>query len=250
MGVNQIMAKVGYNLTHNKGDEFYTRYESAAEILAVYKDRYKGKRIICPCDTAESSIYKVLNDNKEAWEIKEIVLSDISKCSCLDIDYSNYDICITNPPFSIGTKFLRKLVEANIDYILWEVGIASSNIYYKNDNIYIAYFGKLHKHSWFDTPAGPKKVDIIIVSSFDDGYLYFEDTFDRIKHIDKPVETTTLPDYNLYFMKTGINKNEEYIYLPLTACNYRWFWEHYIYIAQAVPKLGSGEFKRILAKKK
>jgi len=234
--------------TKVKDDEYYTTYESALEILTWFKDRFKDKIIICPCDTEISNIYKVLKENKENWNIKEIILSDISKQSCLDIDYTKYDLVITNPPFSLSTKFILKLVEDKVDFISW-TSVGSGTCNYIN-KLYVAYIGRIGKHNIFIRPDGSiKLINCLLVSTFDNAYLQFPDNYDKIKHIDKPVEKTSLSDYNLYFTKTGINKNEEYIYLPISVIGDRWFNEHYEFIKSIHPKPGTGEFSRILAKK-
>ena len=38
----------------NKNDEFYTLFEDIAAELPNYKEWFKGKRVICPCDWDES----------------------------------------------------------------------------------------------------------------------------------------------------------------------------------------------------
>ena len=43
------------------------------------------------------------------------------KCDCKEwrnIDYSKYDVVITNPPFSQVREFIRHLVDCKIDFIL------------------------------------------------------------------------------------------------------------------------------------
>jgi len=89
-------------------DEFYTLYKDVVRELHKYDLR--GKRIICPCDSRESNIYKYLKhcyydvkcDDKE-WR---------------NIDYSKYDIVITNPPFSQIREFIQHLINQKIDFII------------------------------------------------------------------------------------------------------------------------------------
>ena len=89
-------------------DEFYTMYKDCVRELHKYDLR--GKKIICPCDTKDSNIYQYLKhcyynvkcDSKE-WR---------------NIDYSKYDLVITNPPFSQVREFIRHLVECKIDFII------------------------------------------------------------------------------------------------------------------------------------
>lgn len=88
-------------------DEFYTMYKDCVRELHKYDLR--GKRIICPCDSCTSNIYLYLKhcyydvkcDDRE-WR---------------NIDYSKYDLVITNPPFSQVREFLRFLVAQKIDFI-------------------------------------------------------------------------------------------------------------------------------------
>ena len=89
-------------------DEFFTMYKDCVRELHKYDLR--NKKIICPCDNKNSNIYKYLKDcyydvkcdNKE-WR---------------NIDYSKYDIVITNPPFSQVREFIRHLVNQDIDFII------------------------------------------------------------------------------------------------------------------------------------
>lgn len=89
-------------------DEFFTMYKDCVRELHKYDLR--GKKIICPCDNKDSNIYKYLKDcyydvkcdNKE-WR---------------NIDYSKYDIVITNPPFSQVREFLKHLVAIKKDFII------------------------------------------------------------------------------------------------------------------------------------
>ena len=89
-------------------DEFYTMYKDCVRELHKYDLR--GRKIICPCDTKDSNIYQYLKhcyynvkcDSKE-WR---------------NIDYSKYDLVITNPPFSQVRELIRHLVECKIDFII------------------------------------------------------------------------------------------------------------------------------------
>lgn len=89
-------------------DEFYTMYKDVVRELHKYDLR--GKKIICPCDTKESNIYRYLKDCY--YNVK---------CDCKEwrnIDYSKYDLVITNPPFSQVREFIRYLIGCKIDFII------------------------------------------------------------------------------------------------------------------------------------
>jgi hypothetical protein len=89
-------------------DEFFTMYKDCVRELHKYDLR--GKRIICNCDNKESNIYKYLKDcyynvkyDEKEWR---------------NIDYSKFDIVITNPPFSQAREFIRYLISQKIDFII------------------------------------------------------------------------------------------------------------------------------------
>lgn len=89
-------------------DEFFTMYKDCVRELHKYDLR--NKKIICPCDNKNSNIYKYLKDcycnvkcDDKEWR---------------NIDYSKYDLVITNPPFSQVREFIRHLVNQNIDFII------------------------------------------------------------------------------------------------------------------------------------
>lgn len=89
-------------------DEFFTMYKDCVRELHKYDLR--GRKIICPCDNKDSNIYKYL---KHCYYNV--------KCDCKEwrkVDYSKYDLVITNPPFSQVREFLRFLVSIKIDFII------------------------------------------------------------------------------------------------------------------------------------
>ena len=79
-------------------DEFYTMYKDCVRELHKYDLR--GKKIICPCDTEESYIYR------------ELVARGCDVDCCVDMwncKYENYDLVVTNPPFSMAGKWFKWL---------------------------------------------------------------------------------------------------------------------------------------------
>ena len=105
-------------------DECYTQKKDVYKELSKWAalDKFRNKNIICPCDTSESAFVKVLTDNKEAWGIKSITHSHYNPVTgkgikFQDVDYSKYDICITNPPFSLKSEFMKCIV-GKIDFIV------------------------------------------------------------------------------------------------------------------------------------
>lgn len=89
-------------------DEFYTMYKDCVRELHKYDLR--GRKIICPCDTRESNIYKYL---KDCYYNVKCDYKEWRK-----VDYSKYDLVITNPPFSQAREFINYLISINIDFII------------------------------------------------------------------------------------------------------------------------------------
>lgn len=82
-------------------DEFYTYEKDIEKELINYKELFINKKIICPCDDKNSNFISFLNNKKDEWKISKI---DYSK-TYENCNYENYDIVITNPPFSKFNKF-------------------------------------------------------------------------------------------------------------------------------------------------
>lgn len=78
----------------NKNDEYYTYYEDVVKGLEPYKEYLKGKRVLCPCDTDESNFVKYLK------ELGCDVIAYHKENGSEWFKPDNYDVCVTNPPFS------------------------------------------------------------------------------------------------------------------------------------------------------
>ena len=83
-------------------DELFTpRY--AIEPILKYIPR-TVKTIWCPCDTEDSNIYKMLVENGYCVYVSHIDYG----YDFLKYDLTNYDMIITNPPFSIKDKIIER----------------------------------------------------------------------------------------------------------------------------------------------
>ena len=78
----------------NKNDEYYTYYEDVVKGLEPYKEYLKGKRVLCPCDTDESNFVKYLK------ELGCDVIAYHKENGSEWFKPDDYDVCVTNPPFS------------------------------------------------------------------------------------------------------------------------------------------------------
>lgn len=183
------------NAQKENDDEFYTLYEDIAAELVHYKEYFKGKRIICPCDWDESfatelvfykkedtyepnmfcesngsvkkiklketkknfqrdislikcNFIKFLVSHAEEWGIKSISVSGYNPKTeegvrFQDVDYSKYDVVVTNPPFSLFRDFIDVMFENNMEFLI--IGNKNSVLYknvwphFRDDEIRLGY---------------------------------------------------------------------------------------------------------------
>ena len=112
--------KVRWGHAHRSDDEWYTSPKLAKEFIDFHwKYIKKFKRIICPCDTEESYIYR------------ELVARGCDVDCCVDMwncKYENYDLVVTNPPFSMAAKWMKWLNDVVkikfISFCGWSTAIA------------------------------------------------------------------------------------------------------------------------------
>lgn len=93
----------------NKEDEFYTKAYDINRELSHYFDLLKDKRIHLPCDTEDSNFVSYFNGNSNVT-----YSSNDFRCQ----DWSNVDVVITNPPFSLFREFLDKLIREDKEFIV------------------------------------------------------------------------------------------------------------------------------------
>lgn len=99
------MNNIGY-LTSSNNDEAYTPYYASEPIMKYIP---KNKVVWCPFDNEWSSFVQLLKENGN-----EVIYSHIDN----GLDFFNYepeyyDCIISNPPFSIKDKVLKRLYELN-----------------------------------------------------------------------------------------------------------------------------------------
>lgn len=165
-----------------KDDEYYTLYQDVADEVGLYLEQLRGKRILCPCDWASSygeqtfytsedgiiteptaggsQFIRYLVAMAEEAGIASITASGYNSTTgegvpFQDIDYSKYDVIITNPPFSLFGEFIDTLIAAGKEFLIIGSHMDGSlkNIvkYFKEDKIRIGY----HYHlSGFGRPDG------------------------------------------------------------------------------------------------
>lgn len=124
---------------------------------------------------------KVLYDNFEEWGIKSITVSGYNpneRCGIpfQDIDYSEYDVCITNPPFSIIGEFLNQVI-GNIEFICLSPYLTRlSPIIAEplmDKKIYLGY-NRCHHISFYDYKNNKnKRVNCDWLTSFQEGQVQY-----------------------------------------------------------------------------
>lgn len=159
-------------------DEFYTKWETAKQMIDPFLKYLKGKRIICPCDTEESQIFKYLKFKK----------LNVSCCMSFNIDYSNYDVVITNHPWSKTKKFFEAI--SGKKYLIIGNAIAPTSSHFKK---WGKYWSKAFSTDWVNTS---KKVNCRFYSNIKnvwkkekgehvkDGYLYTVSCLDKTSRLD------------------------------------------------------------------
>ncbi len=91
-----------------KDDEYYTPKWYVDEMLD--KVDLTGKKVICNCDGAHSEIYKAIKER--GYDV------DYAEGDYESVDYEQYDIIITNPPFSTFKKFYKDMKATGKDFIV------------------------------------------------------------------------------------------------------------------------------------
>lgn len=161
-----------------KGDEYYTP-KYVVEILLPYLQKTNTKTIWCPFDKETSEYVKVLSNNGY-----KIIFSHIDNNQDF-LDYTpvdDFDAIISNPPFCIKNKVLKKCVELNKPFalLLSATCIQSAsliNIISKCDNFNFIMFDKRISYSG-DRPPFPSWYFTNRLLDGNKFYIYQEDPKD------------------------------------------------------------------------
>lgn len=129
-------------------------------------------------DKLTCNFVRTLTQNARAWGIKSITASGYNPANGLgikfqDVDYSKYDVCITNPPFSLYSEFMKAIV-GKIDFIVL-APLLNRNSTWEGIALYerTAYLGfGIELHMMFNNPtkennySGTKVVNCDWITSF------------------------------------------------------------------------------------
>lgn len=141
-------------------DDFFTMYKDCVRELHKYDLR--EKRIICPCDNRESNIYKYLKDcyynvecDDSGWQ---------------NIDYSKYDLVITNPPFSQVREFIRHLVNQKKDFIIIVSDVLRYSIKNKKANFGVTLYKGWDAQKFYRPDGSIRAIHCGWISTIQDDY--------------------------------------------------------------------------------
>ena len=146
------MSKKNSNLTaakEAKNDEFYTRLEDIENELRHYKEHFKDKVVLCPCDESEhTNFFKHFMLNFEEYGMKKLIcigyrtnrpaevhivermgdgLMESNRILMGNGDFRNVetqyffdeaDVIVTNPPFSLFREFVDLLMKKNKKFLI------------------------------------------------------------------------------------------------------------------------------------
>lgn len=110
-GETNTVKSVSYTL-FDLDDKVNKTYKvSKIEIEGFLKDRIK-------CNFIRTFV-----ENASNWKLKSLTASGFNPAigkgiPFQNVDYSDYDICVTNPPFSLYSVFLETLFKAEINFII------------------------------------------------------------------------------------------------------------------------------------
>lgn len=110
-GHTNTVKSVSYTLFDFEDSENKTVKISKEEIEGFLRERVK-------CNFIRTFV-----ENAANWKIKSLTASGFNPATgkgiqFQDVDYSEYDVCVTNPPFSLYSDFLKTLFKAKIDFII------------------------------------------------------------------------------------------------------------------------------------
>lgn len=166
--VYKAVKSVQYDLWQGEGDETTITTINLAE--DEIEDFLRDK-LTC-------NFIRTFTQNARAWGIKSITASGYNPANkkgtpFQEIDYSKYDICVTNPPFSLYADFMKTIV-GKIDFIVLAPLMNRNNPciggYLMLKQAYLGFGIELHMT--FDNPtkennySGTKVVNCDWVTSF------------------------------------------------------------------------------------
>lgn len=146
-------------------DECYTPVKTAEDFVTKYLYLLKDKKVILPCDTEKSELFKACRRHNINCDIAQDMYG---------VDYSKYDLVFTNPPFHNLSKYIKFLLDKNVKFLLFAPW---SFIKYCaiNNNIYFIEDIRSGEYVLFLQPNGTViKVHWGLITNLDEGKAIVE----------------------------------------------------------------------------
>lgn len=165
-----------HNARKARNDEYYTKWEDVVAGLEPYREYFKGKRVLCPCDHyLDSEFYKYFKENYHMLGLAGLVATSLSGVRAeyngveertihvIEIPFQlstreeEYDVTVTNPPFSIIKEYYNCVKYKDCIFVGTVMHLKYKGIVedFLAGDLYVGY----NKGSMsFSTPEGDKKV--------------------------------------------------------------------------------------------
>ena len=165
-----------HNACKARNDEYYTKLEDVVAGLEPYREYFKGKKVLLPCDDGHASMfYKYFKENYHTLGLAHLTATSYNGY-CFDYDgetenviYTDcipfqsslhdedYDVSVTNPPFSIIKEYYNHAKHKPCIFVGTAMHLKYKGIVedFFDGKLYVVY----NKGSMaFTTPDGDKKV--------------------------------------------------------------------------------------------
>lgn len=98
----------------------YMEFEDAANPKSKKLEKDKIEQFL---RDFKCNFVRTFVERAKEWKIKSITASGYNPATrkgvrFQDVDFTKYDICVTNPPFSMYGEFMEKLLNSKIDFII------------------------------------------------------------------------------------------------------------------------------------
>ncbi len=136
-------------------------------------DEFLNKRIKC-------NFIRTFVEHAKEWKIKSITASGFNPATgkgirFQEVDFTQYDICVTNPPFSLYNEFLQTLLDSKIDFIVLAPFLNRANpcvgLPLMLRQCYLGYGRKIRMNFYNPTATNKFKTKLVAVdwiTTFDD----------------------------------------------------------------------------------
>lgn len=144
-------------------------------------DEFLGNHVKC-------NFIRTFVEHAEEWNIKSITASGYNPATgkgikFQDINFKGYDICVTNPPFSMYGEFIGKLLTSDINFIILAPYLNRANpcvgLPLMLKKCYLGYGRCIHPNFYNPTAKNEYKTKIVCcdwITTFKDAQIKIDET--------------------------------------------------------------------------